>query len=74
MSLIFSPRDSWFFKDNAPDMGQNRFGGSIVWLRQQVKKYRPDMWWQFKFDPDKMQLVGGIRSIRNTYSLEQNNV
>jgi hypothetical protein len=70
MSLIFSPRDSWFFKNNAPDMGQNRFGGSIVWLRQQVVKHRPDMWWQFKFNPDKMQLVGGIRSMRNTYRLD----
>lgn len=70
MSLIFSPRDSWFFKNNAPDMGQTRFGSSIVWLQQQVKKYRPDMWWQYKFDPTRMQLVGGIRSIRNTYRLD----
>jgi hypothetical protein len=71
LSLIFSPRDSWFFKNNAPDMGQNRFGSGIAWLKQQVCRHRPDLWWQFAFDPVHKILVGGIKSLRKTYALEK---
>ena len=68
-SILYSPRDFWFFKNSAPDMGQKSYGLGIVWLREQVRKNAPHMWWEFKYNPKLGPYNGGMRKMKNTYCI-----
>lgn len=66
-SNIFPARDSWLWHPSAPNIKQKFYSNGIVWLRNHVRKKRPDLWWEFKFDPKIAPFAGGIKQIRNSY-------
>jgi len=70
-SLTYSPRDSWMFNSNAPDIGQRYYHYGLLHTRDLVKKVSPDLWWEFKFDPkSNMPYNGGIKKCINKYCLD----
>lgn len=68
-SRFFSPRDNWFFNQSAPDMGQRNYNRGIIWLRETVRKNAPNMWYEFKYNSKLGPYIGGIKTMKNTYSL-----
>jgi hypothetical protein len=68
-SLTFSDRDSWMFDSQAPDLGQQWYTRGLLWMRQQVKKHDPNLWWEFKYDPKVIPYKGGIVNFKNSYRM-----
>jgi hypothetical protein len=69
-SLIYSPRDSWMFKSNTPDIGQKYYNHGLLNLRTKVKKVNPDLWWEFKYDPALgIPYSGGMKALYNKYRI-----
>jgi hypothetical protein len=67
-SLAFSPRDTWMFKSNAPDIGQNYYKYGLLHLRSKVKKINNDYWWEFKYRRD-IPYKAGLKPLYNTYRI-----
>jgi hypothetical protein len=69
-SLAYSPRDSWMFSSNAPDIGQKYYNYGLLQLREKIKKINPNYWWEFKFDPKlKTPYSGGMKKLFNKYRI-----
>jgi hypothetical protein len=69
-SLMYSPRDTWIFKSNAQDIGQQYYNYGLLKLRKQVKDANPDYWWEFKFDPRLGRpYSGGMKGLFNKYKI-----
>lgn len=68
-SNMFPPRDSWLWHPSAPDIGQKYYNRGLVWLRQHVKKKRPDLWNEMQFDPKIAPYTAWMTDFRNSYFL-----
>lgn len=70
-SAFFGGKDAWLWNPMAPDLGQRRYQKSVLWYRNYVRSLDPSWWWELKMDPKKgLPYNGGLRSMRNAYSLE----
>lgn len=70
LSLVWTPRDTWMFKNIAPDIGQKYYTSGFLQVRQIVKKVDPNYWSEHKFDPSiGTPYVGGMKPIYNRYPL-----
>lgn len=64
---LFNPKDAWLFRPNAPDHGQQFYARSIPKLRQMVRDIDSQLWYEFKYDPQRAPYIGGIKSFENNY-------
>jgi hypothetical protein len=69
-SLAFSDRDTWMFKSNSPEVGQNNYFAGLFDLRSRVKKVSPSYWWEWQFDRNIAPYSGGMTPLKNIYYLE----
>jgi len=69
VSVMFSPRDSWFFKLNSTKLTRSMFIGGLWNIRKLVKEIDPDMWWECKFNPKIAEYTGGIQYMTKKYLL-----
>jgi hypothetical protein len=69
---LFNPKDAWLFRDNAPNTGQYFYARSIPKLRQMVKQIDPNLWFEFRFDPQRAPYIGGVKAFENSYCLGPN--
>jgi hypothetical protein len=69
VSVMFSPRDSWFFKDNSGDMNQTMFLRGMWNMRKLVKQIDPSMWWEHKFNRNVANYSGGMQYMTKKYLL-----
>jgi len=70
MSLAYSPRDTWMFNSNTPELGQRYYNYGLLQLRQTVKTANPDYWSEFKFDPMlNIPYSGGFTPFINRYRI-----
>ena len=68
LSLAYSSRDFWMFKDNAPDLGQRYYNYGLQHLKQLVKRANPNYWTEHKFSPESgVPYRGGMKKIINRY-------
>ena len=68
-SFLFSPRDNWFFNSSAPDMGQKMYQRGLLWLRNNVKRNCPELWYELRPEKPGDPWVAGIKAMTNQYFL-----
>ena len=69
VSVMLSPRDSWFFKDNSGEMNQSMFLRGMWNMRNLVKQIDPSMWWEYKFNRNVANYSGGMQFMTKKYLL-----
>jgi hypothetical protein len=73
VSVVFSPRDSWFFKSDSTKLKKSMFVGGLWNMRKLVRNINPNLWWEFKFDPKISDYSGGIQFMTKKYLLGNGN-
>ena len=73
VSVMFSPRDHWFFKDTTNEMNQSMFISGMWHLRKLVKQIDPNMWWEHKFNRNVADYSGGMQYMTKKYLLGKQN-
>lgn len=68
-TLAYSPRDTWIFKSNAPNIGQDKYHYGLLELRKKVKSIDANLWWEYKYNPKVAPYTGGIKKFKNVYFL-----
>ena len=69
LSPFFASKDAWMRDSSAPDTGYKTwFPKGVVWLRNTVRKNRPDLWWEFPA-PKGGIYRGGMAAFRKMYKV-----
>lgn len=70
-SSIFADSDYAYLAPNAPDLnGSQHYFKGLVHLRQYMRKHAPQYWYEFQHNPSIGPFNGGIKPMKNTYSLQ----
>jgi hypothetical protein len=69
-SLSYSPRDTWIFNSNSPELGKNYYNQGLFDLKRRIMSIDPKYWWERPGDPATGRpYSGGMLQLYNWYPI-----